>query len=110
MTIIPAVTLDKDSPSCATDRSCPPESNCCGECPATGGVSDKPTSKTGLRAAVLGVLCVVGCIAGPLALGGAAAAFGAVSGAWWMVIGAAVLTAPVSVLVLARRRNGGSVC
>jgi hypothetical protein len=68
------------------------------------------TSNAGFRAAVLGVLCVVGCLVVPLAAGGAAAMFGAVSGAWWMVLGSVLLTAGLSAVLLGRRRAGGKVC
>lgn len=110
MTMIPTPEMDEASPSCATDRSCPPESSCCGGTPATGEQAVAPTSKAGFRAAALGVLCIVGCLAIPLAAGGAAAMFGAVSGTWWVVIGSVLLTAGLSAVVLSRRRAGGRVC
>ena len=60
-------------------------------------------SRRGLLAAVVGVLCVVGCAAGPLALAGLAAAAGAVSGLW--AVAAAGMLAGVVVVALRRRRR-----
>ena len=59
-------------------------------------------SRRGLLAAVVGVLCVVGCAAGPLALAGLAAA-GAVSGLW--AVAAVGVLAGVVVVALRRRRR-----
>ena len=105
---MPATPIDvtDESASCAVDRSCPPESGCCsGPEPSAGG---EKTSRRSAKAAVLAVLCVVGCLAVPLAVGGAAAVGGALAGEWWLVV-AALAAAAASAVVIARRR-GRSVC
>lgn len=95
------------SDSCAVDRSCPPESGCCGD--VTSPVADADArSRRGVKAAVLGVLCVVGCLAAPLAVGGVAAAGGALAGEWWLAAGA-LLAGAVAAAVMMRRR-GRSIC
>jgi hypothetical protein len=60
-------------------------------------------SHRGLLAAVVGVLCVVGCAAGPLAVAGLAAAAGGVSGLW--AVAAAGVLAGVVVVLRRRRRT-----
>ena len=95
------------SDSCAVDGSCPPESGCCGDGPTPAAGTDA-RSRRGVKAAVLGVLCVVGCLAAPLAVGGVAAAGGALAGEWWLVAGA-LLVGVVGIAVMMRRR-GRSMC
>lgn len=93
--------------SCVVDRSCPPESGCCGD--GTSPAADPGArSRRGVKAAVLGVLCVAGCLAAPLAVGGVAAAGGALAGEWWLVV-ATLLAGAVGVAVMVRRR-GRSIC
>ena len=64
--------------------------------------------RKGLKAAVLGVLCVLGCLAVPIAIGGVAALGGALAGEAWL-IGAGLVIAAVVALVL-KRRGSGSIC
>jgi hypothetical protein len=65
------------------------------------------STSTSVRAAAVAILCVAGCVAGPLALGLVAAAIGAVTVGWMAVAvtsGLAVLAAAVAV------RRGRSAC
>ena len=100
------IDVTDESASCAVDRSCPPESGCCGGAAPSAEGEAKP--RHGAKAAVLAVLCVVGCLAVPLAVGGAAAVCGALAGESWLVV-AALLAAAVAGVVMLRRR-GRSVC
>ena len=87
----------------ATDKSCGPESGCgCGPTPGASG------QRKGLKAAVLGVLCVLGCLAVPIAIGGFAALGGALAGEAWLIV-AGLVTAAVVAVVL-KRRDSGSIC
>ena len=95
------------SDSCAVDRSCPPESGCCGDATSPAAGTDA-RSRRGVKAAVLGVLCVVGCLAAPLAVGGVAAAGGALAGEWWLVAG--VLVVGAVIVAVTMRHRGRSIC
>ncbi|MGD9793645.1 MAG: hypothetical protein AB7V43_09195 [Acidimicrobiia bacterium] len=61
-----------------------------------------------MRAALVGVLCVMGCLAIPVAIGGFAALGGAIVGEVW-IIGAG-FAAAVIVAVVSKRRGGRSIC
>lgn len=100
------IEVTDESAACAIDRSCPPESGCCGG--PTPSEDREVRSRRGARAAVLAVLCVAGCLAVPLAVGGAAALGGALAGEWWMAV-AALVAAGAAAVVIARRR-GRSGC
>ena len=91
------------SDACAIDRSCADSGCGCG--PQIPSV--KP-SRLGFKAAVLGVLCVLGCLAVPVAIGGFAALGGALSGEVWVL--AAGLAVAVVVAFVLKRRVGGSIC
>jgi hypothetical protein len=89
--------------ACAIDRSCGPSTGCgCAPTPATS------SQRKGVKAAVLGVLCVVGCLAVPIAIGGFAALGGALAGEVWLIV-AGVVAAGVVAVVL-KRRGSGSMC
>ena len=74
--------------ACAVDRSCGPNTGCgCG--PTAGANASAPTgSRKGLKAGLLGVLCVLGCLAVPVAIGGFAALGGALAGEVWVLVAA----------------------
>lgn len=100
------VAIINPSPSnggvCATDQP-GAEGTGCGRTTTnqTAARDDMPRRKTLSRAGIVGVLCVLGCAAGPLAIGGLAAVTGAISGEAW-IIAAGVLIAAV---VYAHRRK-----
>lgn len=100
------IEVTDESASCAVDHPCPPESGCCGGSPQSVDGGAKP--RRGTKAAVLAVLCVVGCLAAPLAVGAVAAAGGALAGEWWLAV-VALVAAGVAAVVMARRR-GRSIC
>lgn len=100
------IDVTDGSASCAVDRSCPPESGCCGAPEPSAATEAK--SWRGAKAAVLAVLCVAGCLAVPLAVGGAAALGGALAGEWWLAV-AALVAAGAAAVAIARRR-GRSGC
>ena len=56
---------------------------------------------------MLGVLCVVGCLAVPIAIGGFAAIGGALAGEVWLIV-AGVVVAGVAVVL--KRRGSGLIC
>ena len=91
------------SDACAIDRSCIDSGCGCG--PQSPSAK---TSRRGFRAALFGVLCVLGCLAVPVAIGGFAALGGALSGEIWVL--AAGLTLAVVVAFVLKRRGGGSIC
>ena len=91
------------SDACAIDRSCADSGYGCG--PQNPSAK---TSRRGFKAAVLAVLCVLGCLAVPVAIGGFAALGGVLSGEIWVL--AAGLTVAVVVAFVLRRRGGGSIC
>ena len=101
MSTIPTEAIDERI-SCAADRLCPPDSCCCSGSTPSG--QSEPTPGFGAKAAVLAGLCVVGCLAVPLAVGGAAAVGGALAGEWWLVV-AFLLSAAVATAVMVRRRG-----
>lgn len=88
--------------ACAVDKSCADSGCGCG--PASHG----PGQRQGARAALFGVLCVLGCLAVPIAIGGFAALGGALSGEVW-VLGAGLVVAAI-VAVVVKRRGSGSMC
>lgn len=104
----PIPALDEGA-SCESDRSCRPESGCC----VPSGVDEaqaRPTSRRGLKAGVLAAVCAVACLAGPLAIGGLAAAGGALAGEWWIVVAVLAASGVVAGVILGRRGSGGRVC
>lgn len=101
----PANQLDAEPAppiACAIDRSCDSGSGC-----GCGSATPNASQRRGRRAALVGVACVLGCLAVPIAIGGSAAVGGALAGEAWVIVAGAALAAVVA-LVLKRRR--GSVC
>lgn len=94
---------DHPAMTCATDKSCGPADGCgCGPAPA------RSAGRKRLNAAIVGLLCVVGCLAVPIAIGGAAALAGVLAGEAWLIIaGIAVASAGY---VAKRRLRFGSGC
>ena len=90
----------------AVTRTEPCSTGCCDGHPEAETTS--AVARHGWKAAVLGVLCVVGCLAGPLIAGGVATATGALSGE--LLIGVAVAVAIVGVALPRRRRAGNPGC
>ncbi|MBI5088571.1 MAG: MerC domain-containing protein [Actinobacteria bacterium] len=88
--------------ACAVDKSCGPDTGCGCNPPATAG------RRRGLKAAVLGVLCVVGCLAVPIAIGGFAALGGALTGEVWLLVAGLVVAAVIAIIM--KRRGSGSIC
>ena len=89
--------------ACATDKSCGPDHGC--GCTPTSLHSSR---RKGLKAAILGVLCVLGCLAVPIAIGGFAALGGALAGEAWLIVPGIVVAAVVALVV--KRRGGRSIC
>ena len=88
--------------ACATDKSCDPNSGCgCNRAPSA-------RRRNGFTAAVLGVLCVLGCLTVPMAIGGVAALSGAVVGEVWIIVAGLVVAGVVAVVL--KRRGSGSIC
>ena len=95
--------------TCEIDRSCGPAAGCgCGPSATVENSSASTTSRKGLKAGLLGLLCVLGCLAAPVAIGGVAALGGAFAGEVWVIV--AGLVAAVGVAVVLKRRGGGSIC
>ena len=69
---------------------------------------DKPRRKTLGRAGIVGLLCVLGCAAGPLVIGGAAAVTGAVASEAWVI--AAGLLIAAAFYSYRRRTTGRRGC
>ena len=88
--------------ACATDKSCGPDSGC--------GSNPAPSARrsNGVKAALLGVLCVLGCLAVPIAIGGFAALGGAVASEVWIIVAGLVVAGVVAVVL--KRRGSGSIC
>ena len=63
------------------------------------------TTSTSVRAAAVAILCVAGCVAGPLALGLAAAAIGAVTLGWLAVVAALGVALLAAAFAVRRRRD-----
>ncbi|QYG91823.1 hypothetical protein HC251_04770 [Iamia sp. SCSIO 61187] len=95
---------DQTSEACAVDRSCADSG--CGCATPAGSEPAATTSRKGLKAGLLAAACVIGCLAGPLAIGGVAAMSGAVAGEAWLLVGLAVATIVVGFGVVRRRRTG----
>lgn len=95
---------DQTSEACAVDRSCADSG--CGCATPAGSEPAATTSRKGLKAGLLAAACVIGCLAGPLAIGGVAAMSGAVAGEAWLLVGLAVAAIVVGVAVMRRRRTG----
>ena len=95
--------------ACAVDRSCGPDTGCgCGpNAIAPTGIA-QTASRKGLKAGLLGVLCVLGCLAVPVAIGGFAALGGALAGEAWVIVAGLVVAAVVDIVL--KRRGGGSIC
>jgi hypothetical protein len=96
-------TTEPASPvACAVDRSCSSDSGC--GCNPT----EQPAGqRRGLRAALVGAACVLGCLAVPLAIGGSAAIGGALVGEAWVIVAGITIAAVVTIAVKRRR---GTVC
>lgn len=95
---------DQPTEACAVDRSCADSG--CGCSTPQGSGPDATTSRKGLKAGLLAVACVIGCLAVPLALGGVAALSGALAGEAWLLVGLAVAAVVVGGAVVRRRRTG----
>lgn len=89
--------------ACAVDHSCA-DSGC--GCSAPAGSDSAATSRRGLKAGLLAAACVIGCLAVPFAIGGAAAVSGALAGEAWLLVGLAVAAVVVGIAVVRRRRTG----
>lgn len=89
---------------CVVDRSCVDTG--CG-CVSTAVPLNAPRRATATRAGLVGLLCVLACAAGPLAVGGLAAVTGAVAGETWIIVAGLVGAAAVSYY---RRRIGRRGC
>jgi hypothetical protein len=92
--------------SCATDRSCAGSGCTTPTTPtaaAVGSGRDRAVRKKGLVAVLVGVVCMLGCAAVPLAVGGFGAAVAAIAGESW-IIGATVVVAG-SIYVHARAKQ-----
>ena len=98
-------TSDQSSGACAVDRSCA-DSGCGCSTPAGSDPAASTSRKKGLWAGLLAAACVVGCLAVPFAIGGAAALSGALAGEAWLLVGLAVAAIVVGVAVVRRRRTG----
>ncbi len=103
MNQVPPATQPATAVACAVDRSCGADSGC--GCNPSGPTAGR---RRGLRAALVGVVCVLGCLAVPIAIGGFAAVGGALAGEVW-VIGAGVTIAVVVAIAIALKRRG-TVC
>jgi hypothetical protein len=114
MNITDELQVIQPDASCAVDRSCAENRGCgCGptSSAATGSAARANlASKTGsgIKAAIVGFLCVLGCLAGPLLIGGVAAASSALAGeAWILSIG---VVAAIIIGVVLKKRGKGSIC
>lgn len=96
---------DQSTESCAVDRSCA-DSGCGCSTPVAGSESEATSSRKGLKAGLLAAACVIGCLAVPFAIGGAAVVSGALAGEAWLLVGLAVVAIVVGVAVVRRRRTG----
>ena len=108
--MIPVRIDNADEMACAVDRTCGDRACGC-DAPASAhakGDTDASTPRRGLAAGLLALACAAGCLAMPLAVGGLAAASGAVAGVWWLVVGVLVVVA--AALPVVRRRRGGRIC
>ena len=89
--------------TCVTDRVCGPAHGCgCGSTPGGSG------GRKRLKAAVVGVLCVLGCLALPVTLGGGAALGGVLAGEAWLVIAGLAVASVIAVAT--KHRQSGSSC
>lgn len=98
-----AFAVERTGITCATDKSCGPDTGC--------GCNPTPRStshRQGLKAAVLAALCVLGCLAVPIAIGGFAALSGALTGEAWLIIAGITVAAVIAVVV--KRRGSRSIC
>lgn len=110
-TIDPAIDRSRDPQvdACAVDGTCADSG--CGCAPTAEPDTVALTrSRRGFTAALLAVACVLGCLAVPVVIGGAAAVSGVVAGEWWLVLGVAVAAMVVGVAVLRRRHRTGRLC
>jgi hypothetical protein len=98
--------------SSAVDRSCAYAKGCGGDAMAhvsnAAAITGKPAAKSGIKAAIVGVLCVLGCLAGPLLIGGFAAVGSAVAGEVWIL--AIGVVAAIIIGVVLKKRGKGSIC
>lgn len=102
----------EDEVACAVDGTCAGSACGCGPAgmPARAGAGARVVGpRRGLAAGLLAVACAAACLAVPLAIGGLAAASGAVAGEWWLVLAIVAATAVASFVVV-RRRDGDRVC
>lgn len=88
--------------ACAVDKSCADDGCGCSPAPSPTG------RRRGVKAALLGVLCVLGCLAVPIAIGGFAALGGALTGDGWLIVAGLVVTGVVAIVL--KRRGSGSIC
>ncbi len=88
--------------ACAVDKSC--ANSGCGCRPTPGATGQR----RGVAAAMLSALCVLGCLAAPVAIGGFAAVGGALAGEAWLIVAGLVVAGAVAIFV--KRRSGGSIC
>ena len=103
--------MDKTQPAtpdtvaaCAIDRSCGPETGCS----CTPSATAQPASSQGLKAGLLGVLCVLGCLAVPVVIGGFAALGGVLAGEMSVLVAGLIVAAVVAVVL--KRRSGERIC
>ena len=93
-----------DADGCVVDRSCVDTG--CG-CVSTPVRTNAPRRATATRVGMIGILCVLACVAGPLAIGALAAVTGAVAGETWIIAAGLVGAAVASYY---RRRRGRRGC
>lgn len=100
---------DLEGVVCAVDGSCGDSG--CGCVPASrSDHAASPLARRGLKAGLLAAACVLGCLAVPLAVGGAAAVSGALAGEWWLVAGLVVAVGVLGLAASRRRHRGGKLC
>ena len=93
-TMIPSQSSNQPGPTEAAGR-------CDVVCSTAPAQLDRPKAR---HVGLIGLLCVLGCAAGPVAVGGVAAAFGPLTGDAWILAGGLV----VGLALYVRRRRAGS--
>ena len=89
----PTTTTTINADGCVVDRSCVDTG--CG-CVSTAVPLNAPRRATATRAGLIGLLCILACAAGPLAIGALAAVTGAIAGETWIIVAGLVGAAAVS--------------